>query len=79
MTGRLDWFTSCVRDGGEQEVHIRPPESTAAREIVHLDLSQSQLLIGILYELANDLALDWAPARQAVPRAFYKAGLPAAR
>ena len=79
MTGRLDWFTSRISDCGEQEVHIRPPESAAARDIVQLDVSQSELLMSLLYELANDLALDWAPARQAVLRAFYKAGLHTAR
>lgn len=66
----FEWYTTLVREDGNQEVHIRSIGSTEASKPVYLDKEQTRLLMKTLDHLANDTSIHWPHARQAVLRAF---------
>jgi hypothetical protein len=83
----LEWFTTRIWPDHTQSVHIRPTDSntgdgqhvsengqgmtspnTAAIALNHPD---SQLLMTILDQIAQDPGIPWSQARQAVLRGFW--------
>ena len=67
----LDWFTYDIEPDGTQICAIRPARRT--NDGVVLDRSTSQLLQVLLNEIAQDNAIPFPQARQAVLRALRSA------
>jgi hypothetical protein len=65
---QLDWFTDAVLLNGRQICAIRPIFAAGPRQV--LSESESALLQAILHELAQDEAIPFGIAKQAVLRAF---------
>lgn len=67
----LDWFTHDIVPGGGQIMCIRQARQDSHAAV--LSREDSQLLHALLQALAQDVAIPFGPAKQAVLKAFLAA------
>ena len=78
MSDDLTWFTTSI-SGHASAIHIRPRKSRNPDEVRLLDAHQTRLFDAALSEIARDAAPnEYAQAKRAVLRAFYRLGAPPA-